>query len=118
MKSIVDFMNMKVDLKEFSNIYNNYATNKVSFGGGTTTVRELLMDARFSNSKKNKKLEKGGSEIIDDNTTTSADYTTTRENFFYYMQPTNNYTNVNDRSDMNMNQFNYPSAQVMERSII
>lgn len=29
-----DFMNIDVNMKEFTDIYNNYTNNKMNFGGG------------------------------------------------------------------------------------
>lgn len=110
MDSMQSFLNMKVDMKEFGDIYNKYTTNKLNFGGGSMTVKDLLLKARFAD---NQSVMKGGAEIPQGIESTSA-----RENFFYLTRPNQNFTDINNMNDMSKPSSSYPAfPQVMERSI-
>lgn len=114
MDSMQSFLNMKVDMKEFGDIYNKYTTNKLNFGGGSMTVKDLLLKARFAdNQTVMKRAKKGGAEVPLGIESSSA-----RENFFYLIRPNQNFTDINSMSDMVKPSSSYPSyPQVMERSI-
>ncbi len=95
-----DFINMDINLKEFENVYNNYAENKVKFGGGNMKVYDLV-NTYFGNQKL-----KGG-----------ADYGNGNDNLFYLLQNTNSSsTNVNQLSDLSYKSQLFPDYMNTSRS--
>lgn len=115
MDSFKSFLDSKVNLNEFENIYNSYTDNKVNFGGGVISVKDLLTSVKFKKEGGGKLLKKksGGSDI-DSTIPTSGP----QDNFFYLTKPSGVFTNTNNMVDMSANVFNYPGIQTMERSYI
>lgn len=114
MDSFKSFLDSKVNLNEFENIYNSYTDNKVNFGGGEITVKDLLTSVKFKKEGgKSSKKKKGGAEI--DLTIPESG---PQDNFFYLTKPSGVFTNTNNLVDMSANVFNYPGVQTMERSYI
>jgi len=122
------FLDLKVNLEEFGNIYNEYTDRKMNFGGGFTTVRELLTNATFLEEEK-RKLQGGDSEsgtffsslfnsLYLDDTNNNSYYS---DNFFHTTLPANNtssFTDVSSTWDMKSNYFSYPDAQPVKRSFV
>lgn len=114
MDSFKSFLDSKVNLNEFENIYNSYTNNKVNFGGGEMTVKDLLTSVKFKKEGgKSSNKKKGGDEI--DSTIPASG---PQDNFFYLTKPSGVFTNTNNLVDMSANVFNYPGVQTMERSYI
>lgn len=85
------FINMNVNLKEFTDVYNSYSNSKNNFGGGTIKVKDLIkINGGKLKASKASKSKKGGA-IAD------AD---ARKNIFYDYQPSGNVTNVNSFSEL------------------
>jgi len=101
------FVNMDVNLKDFTNVYNSYANTKNNFGGGYIKVKDLLKQngGKLKVSKRGNK--KGGASADAD----------ARNNIFYDSQPSRNITNVNSLSDLTIKQQSSPQTSATYRSI-
>lgn len=99
------FVNMDVNLQDFTNVYNSYATTKNNFGGGYVKVKDLLKQ-NGGKLKIAKKSSKKGGAVAD------AD---ARKNFFYDSQPSGTITNVNTFSDLNMKHLTTPQISATYR---
>lgn len=123
------FLNLEVDLKEFSTIYNNYTNRKIDFGGDKTTVKNLLANTTFLEGDGRRILKGGDSDsgtffsslynsfYLDDSNNNNY-YS---DNFFHTTLPANNtssFTDVSSTWDMNANYFHYPDAQPVKRSFV
>jgi len=117
-----EFLNLNVDLKEFGDIYNSYTDNKLNFGGGYASVRDLLINARFKEDGNiiGGKITGGNlfykSFFLNDATNNN----TVSDNIFHSMQPLNNttFTDVTSAWDMSKASFEYPTEQANIRSFV
>lgn len=113
------FLDLKVDLKEFGDIYNNYTERKMNFGGGMTTVKDLLANATFLEENT---IKKGGNAFYNSlflDKTNNNNWNS--DNIFHSTLPANNtssYTDVNSTWDMTQNTFEYPGTQPISRSFV
>jgi hypothetical protein len=101
------FVNMDVNLQDFTNVYNSYANTKNNFGGGYVKVKDLLKQ-NGGKLKVSKKSSKKGGAVAD------AD---ARKNIFYDYQPSGNITNVNTFSDLTVKQQASPQISATYRGI-
>lgn len=99
------FMNMNLDLNDFSNYYNSIATSKVNFGGGKMKVKDLVKK-NAAKLKVSKLKKKGGAEVA------QAD---ARNNFFHSQLPEP--TNVNRIDDMTLKQVSLPASTNTQRGL-
>lgn len=99
------FMDMKVDLNTFTDVYNSYAKSKKDFGGGQMKVKDLLK--KNGGKFKPSKSKKGGAVTDDDS----------RDNFFYTTKPSSDFTNVNIIPDINYKSNDLPQTTNAQRGI-
>jgi len=116
MDSFKSFLDSKVNLNEFQDIYNSYTDNKVNFGGGQISVKDLLTSVKFKKEGGKKSLKKkgGGDDVFDFTIPSSGP----QDNFFHLTKPSGVFTNTNSLADMTPNFFSYPDTQKIERSFI
>lgn len=101
------FVNMDVNLKDFTNVYNSYANTKNNFGGGYIKVKDLIKQ-NGGKLKASKKASKKGGAVADANA---------RKNFFYDSKPSGNITNVNTFTDLTIKQQASPQISATYRGI-
>lgn len=99
------FINMDVNLQDFTNVYNSYANTKNNFGGGYVKVKDLLKQ-NGGKLKASKKTSKKGGAVAD---------VDARKNFFYDSRPSGIMTNVNTIPDLTTKQQTSPQTFVTYR---
>lgn len=98
MDKLNDFMNMKVNMNEFAQVYNTYSTDKKTFGGGVMKVQDLLSTYL----PKTNRSFKGGS--------------TNTDNFFHTTRPSLSSTSINSMHDFSYKTFDFPGQANNVRS--
>lgn len=101
------FVNMDVNLQDFTNVYNSYANTKNNFGGGYIKVKDLIKQ-NGGKLKASKKGSKKGGAVADSDAL---------KNFFYESKPAGNMTNVNTFSDLTTKQQTPPQTSATYRGI-
>ncbi len=94
-----DFMNIDVDLKDFTDTYNKYTNNKKNFGNGKMKLKDLINV--YLKKLKLKKIKGGGEN---------------NNNLFYSMRYDTNGTDVLTMNDYKYNGMLFPSITNVNRS--
>lgn len=98
------FVNMDVNLKDFTNVYNSYATSKNNFGGGYVKVKDLIKN-NGGKLKATKASKKGGAVADND----------ALNNFYYYTKPSAEFTNTSTITELSMDPQIAPSTSATQR---
>ena len=101
------FVNMNVNLKDFTDVYNSYATSKNNFGGGYVKVKDLIKQ-NGGKLKATKTSKKKGGAVADSDAL---------NNIYYSTRPSGEFTNINTFTDLSVNQQSAPAASSTQRSI-
>jgi hypothetical protein len=101
------FVNMDVNLKDFTDVYNSYATSKNDFGGGYVKIKDLLKQ-NGGKLKATKTSTKKGGAVADSDAI---------NNIYYSTRPSGEVTNVNIVTDLYKNQQAAPPTSSTQRSI-
>ncbi len=92
-----NFMDLDVNMKDFTDIYNNYTNNKKNFGGGKMKIRDLI-NTYLNN---NNKIKKGGGN---------------EDNLFYSMRYDTSDSDILTMNDYKYNSMLFPSNLTVNRS--
>lgn len=101
------FVNMDVNLKDFTTVYNSYANSKNNFGGGYIKVKDLIKKngGKLKATKTSKTSKKGGAVADAD----------ALKNIFYSSKPSGNATNITTLSELPVKQQTSPQTFVTYR---
>lgn len=101
------FVNMDVNLKDFTDVYNSYATSKNNFGGGHVKIKDLIKQ-NGGKLKATKNSSKKGGAVADSDAL---------NNIYYSTKPSGEFTNVNSFTDLTINPQSAPPTSSTQRSI-
>jgi len=107
------FMNIDIDTKDFQDVYNSMADNKLVFTGGRMKIgkfiKKIFKVKKIKLPKKFRKLFKKGG---DGSTVPNYD----ADNFFHLTRPDMSYTNINNMTDYNYGNFDFTGSMNVMRT--
>jgi hypothetical protein len=110
------FMNIDIDTKDFQEVYNSMADNKLEFTGGKMKIgkfiNKMFKGKKFKLPKKFKNLFEKNKKGGDGSTVQNYD----ADNFFHLTSADKSYTNINNMTDYKYGKFDFIGSMNVMRT--